>query len=649
MLAKKRKDLSVGLILNGPTSDFARFVRNYNMDHMNKTIGELHALLIEYEKGLPKKATTPQVMAIQGGRIQKANKISQKAKGKGKGKGKGKDKSYIPKPKNFKPSAKEYLTKNDACHHCKEQLTPSYTPQHNVVSERMTRTLLDIVRSMMNLKNLPLSFWDYGLESTACIFNMVPTKKIDKTHMNYGYPKEIIGYYLYFLPENKIVVVRYVEFFEKNLLSQEVSGRARELEEIQDEDTSPSVNTSKIPMEVEGFKPHHDEEAHVRRSARTHRAPERLCLNIELEEHSLEDLNEPANYKASMLDSESNKRIDAMNAEMQSMKDNQVWCLVDLSPDCKTVRSKWLFKKKTDMDDNVNIYKARLVAKGFTQLYAIDYEETFLHVADIRAVRIVIAIAASKRLIGLSRSAYMDKILKRYRMDNFKRGYIPMQERLDLNKTQGASTLGEVKRMQNVLYASAVGSIMYAVRCTRHDVAFTQNITSHFQHNPREQHWTTVKTILKYLINTKDMFLVYGGIPEAELKVDCYCDAGFKTDRDDTKSQIGYVFILNGGTVDWKSSKQSTTAMSTMATEYIAASKAAMEAVWIRKLQVLKGAKHYHRRYHYLCESIKIGEIKFLKVNKDDNLADPFMKDLSKGKLTQYARSMGLRLTSSFM
>ncbi|GJU14484.1 retrotransposon protein, putative, ty1-copia subclass [Tanacetum coccineum] len=114
------QDLSVGLILNGLTSDFASFVRNYNMHNMRKTIGELHALLIEYEKGLPKKVATPQVMTIQGGRIQKDNKKSQKAKGKGKGKGKGKDKSYIPKPKNPKPSAKEHPEKNDACHHCKE-------------------------------------------------------------------------------------------------------------------------------------------------------------------------------------------------------------------------------------------------------------------------------------------------------------------------------------------------------------------------------------------------------------------------------------------------------------------------------------------------------------------------------------------------
>ncbi|GKB40764.1 retrotransposon protein, putative, ty1-copia subclass [Tanacetum coccineum] len=156
----------------------------------------------------------------------------------------------------------------------------------------------------------------------------------------------------------------------------------------------------------------------------------------------------------------------------------------------------------------------------------------------------------SKRLIGLGQNAYMDKILKRYRMDNSKRGHILMQERHDLNKTEGASTPKEVKRMQNVPYASAVGSIMYDVRCSRLDVAFAQNITSRFQQNPGERHWTVVKNILKYLRNTKDMFLVYGGNPEAELRVDCYCDARFETNRDDTKSQTGYVFILNRGAVD---------------------------------------------------------------------------------------------------
>nr|GEU88275.1 hypothetical protein [Tanacetum cinerariifolium] len=116
-----------------------------------------------------------------------------------------------------------------------------------------------------------------------------------------------MGYCFYFPSKNKIVVARYVEFLEKNLISQEVNGRAVEHEEIQDKDTSPFENTIKIPMEVEDFKPPQEEVVPVHRSARIHQAPDCLCLNVKVEEHSLEDLNEPTNYKAALLDPKSNK------------------------------------------------------------------------------------------------------------------------------------------------------------------------------------------------------------------------------------------------------------------------------------------------------------------------------------------------------
>ncbi|GKF71034.1 retrotransposon protein, putative, ty1-copia subclass [Tanacetum coccineum] len=119
-----------------------------------------------------------------------------------------------------------------------------------------------------------------------------------------------------------------------------------------------------------------------------------MCLYIDAGEHELGDLGEPANYKATLLDFESDKWLNAMNVEMQSMKDNGVWDLVDLPPNEKIVGIKWLFKKKTDMDGAVHTYKAHLVAKGYTQTPRIDYEETFSPVADIRAIMILIAITA---------------------------------------------------------------------------------------------------------------------------------------------------------------------------------------------------------------------------------------------------------------
>nr|GEV70094.1 putative retrotransposon Ty1-copia subclass protein [Tanacetum cinerariifolium] len=117
-----------------------------------------------------------------------------------------------------------------------------------------------------------------------------------------------------------------------------------------------------------------------------------MCLYIDAEEHELGDLDEPANYE--LLDPESDKWLNAMNVEMQSTKENKVWDLFDLPPNDKIVGSKWLFKKKTNMDGVVHTFEARLVVKGFTQTYGVDYEETFSHVADIRAIRILIAIAA---------------------------------------------------------------------------------------------------------------------------------------------------------------------------------------------------------------------------------------------------------------
>ncbi|GJU19636.1 retrotransposon protein, putative, ty1-copia subclass [Tanacetum coccineum] len=191
--------------------------------------------------------------------------------------------------------------------------------------------------------------------------------------------------------------------------------------------------------------------------------------------------------------------------------------------------------------------------------------------------RIKITHDRSKRLIALNQSAYFDKILKKFKMINS--SSVPMQEKPNLSKTQGANTPNEVNHMQGVTYASAIGSIMYAVRCTRPDVAFAQNLYSRFLQNLDEAHWIAVKTIFKYLRNTKDMVLIYEGKPETMLKVTCYTDASIKTNKYDTKSQPGHVFVLNGGVVDWKSAKQNTIAMSFIEAKYNANTKDSMDAV----------------------------------------------------------------------
>ncbi|GKB83459.1 retrotransposon protein, putative, ty1-copia subclass [Tanacetum coccineum] len=263
-------------------------------------------------------------------------------------------------------------------------------------TDRRNRTLLDMIRSMMSQTTLPKSFWDYANETAARILNMVPTKKVEKTPYEVWHgqaPK--LSYFKVWGYENKVLVAWNAEFLKNSLITKEASGNLEDFEIIQEEDTHPSIDTSLHHEEddLEIDEPQSDIIL-IRRSTRTRHDPDRMCLYIDVEEHKLGDLGEPANYKAALLDSESDKWLNAMNVEMQSMKDNKVWDLVELPPNGKTIGSNWLFKKKTDTDGAVQTFKARLVTNGLTQTYRVDYEETFSYVADIRAIRILIAIAA---------------------------------------------------------------------------------------------------------------------------------------------------------------------------------------------------------------------------------------------------------------
>ena len=159
-----------------------------------------------------------------------------------------------------------------------------------------------------------------------------------------------------------------------------------------------------------------------------------------------------------------------------------------------------------------------------------------------------------------------------------------MSHGMRFSDKQCPSSDEERKRMSKVPYASAIGSIMYAMICTRPDVSYALIVASTYQNNLGESHWTLVKTILKYLRGTKDVFLIYGG--EEELAVNGYTNASFQTDIDDLQSQSGFVFTINVGAVSQKSSKQVTLTDFTTEAEYIAASKTVKEGVWIRRFLI---------------------------------------------------------------
>ncbi|KAK8670168.1 hypothetical protein V6N13_104928 [Hibiscus sabdariffa] len=237
----------------------------------------------------------------------------------------------------------------------------------------------------------------------------------------------------------------------------------------------------------------------------------------------------------------------------------------------------------------------------------------------------------SRRLLGLSQCTYIDKVLKRFNMETSKKGFLPMTHGISLSKEMCPSTSHERERMSQIPYASAIGSIMYAMICTRPDLSYALSMTSRYQANP-----------------------------------------------DDSRSQSGFVFRLNGGAVSWKSSKQDTVADSTTETENIAASEAAKEAVWIKKFVTELGvvpsisdalelycdnngaiaqakeprshqrSKHILRRFDLIREIVDRGDVEICKVHTDDNIADPLTKPPSQQKHDRHTESLGIRYVSDW-
>ena len=100
--------------------------------------------------------------------------------------------------------------------------------------------------------------------------------------------------------------------------------------------------------------------------------------------------------------------------------------------------------------------------------------------------------------------------------------------------------------MRRIPYAYAVGSLMYAILCTRSDICYSVGMISRYQLNPRPKHWQAIKHILKYLWGTRDYMLVYRC---EDLISIGYTNSDFQSDLDSRKSTSGCVFTLGGGTI----------------------------------------------------------------------------------------------------
>jgi hypothetical protein len=185
--------------------------------------------------------------------------------------------------------------------------------------------------------------------------------------------------------------------------------------------------------------------------------------------------------------------------------------------------------------------------------------------------------------LRLSQAGYVKKVLERFSMENAKPVSTPLANHFRLSTSQCPKTVEETEDMSKVPYASAVGCLMYAMVCTRLDLAHAMSVVSKYMANPGKQHWNAIKWIFRYLKGTTDYGITFVR-QKSDLSVVGYVDADYAGDLDDRRSTTSYVFTLTGGPICWKSMIQSMVAMSTTEVEYMAAAEAAKEALWLTGL-----------------------------------------------------------------
>ena len=270
------------------------------------------------------------------------------------------------------------------------------------------------------------------------------------------------------------------------------------------------------------------------------------------------------------------------------------------------------------------------------------------------------------RTISLCQRSYIDSIISRYGFEDAKPLSIPMSPNSTLSRNDCPVTTSDIGKMAGRPYREAVGSLMYAAVGTRPDIAYAVSQVARFSDNPGQPHWEAVKRIFQYLKGTRDHWLVYG---DQDHSISGYTDADGMS-NDDRHTISSYAFLIDGGAVSWSSKRQSLVTLSTAEAEYVAATHAAKEAIWLREFiseifepqgpmtlhsdsqsaialarneQFHARTKHIDIRFHFIRYVIEAGKIIIDYCPTEDMVADTLTKALPSAKAKHFASALGLR------
>lgn len=290
---------------------------------------------------------------------------------------------------------------------------------------------------------------------------------------------------------------------------------------------------------------------------------------------------------------------------------------------------------------------------------------------DLGESRIILGMDITRdyvnRTISLSQSRYAQKVIDRFGMSSAREVTTPMDSSIDLTvKSEPCSEP----------YREAIGSLMYLMVGSRPDLAYCiGNLSKHVQ-NPTAVHWDAVTRVIRYVIRTKDLGLVFGGTDDPKTPL-VYVDADWAGDCETRRSMSGYVAMMGGAAVAWGARPQEVVALSSAESEYISMCNGARETVWLRRLvsgmKIIDGMdapttmlvdnqaakalannsavnrrnKHIDVRFHYTRQVIQEGALKPRYCCTEEMVADMMTKPLGRVKLQKFRNDAGLHETES--
>ena len=308
------------------------------------------------------------------------------------------------------------------------QFTMPGSPEQNGIVKRRNRTLMEMVRSMISRTNLPGFLWGEALKTALYILNRVPTKVVPLTpfelwigrkpslnHLKvWGCPAEVKLYnptlskldsrttrcYFVSYPEhskgyrfyNPNGGTRIVESQTAKLLEFDVAEECSCSQTIEDNSTVGNMVSLSPPIQIiVGTSTHHIEPVETRDPV-VETAPNEVHQGSQV--HDIGSVTNPITYEEAVSCPQSELWLDAMRDEIQSMRHNGVWELVELPEGHRPIGYKWVYKTKRDHKGKIEKFKARLVAKGFTQREGVDYEATLSPVSSKDSFRVIMALVA---------------------------------------------------------------------------------------------------------------------------------------------------------------------------------------------------------------------------------------------------------------